>query len=791
MKEKHHFSLGQKTEALLHNNMGFKTEDADNRPAAASYPPLEGRKLDALRILLIEAVHLVSSQMVERRLREGVKKLQSTLARLGDLCSKILEAPVDASVIQICHRGFTSSASRTGEFDYDLVFGDVVVDLGIAKSMARRMGVQMSHLDKRLLKSFEVFSNQFINSLDIRVPNQDSVTQMEEFQMCLFILARFHQASKMGGLIKIDYFNETKFIPTIQNLMGQDDPNLTMLAGLNNLSHDDMDQLIKTALEESKKDDDLLKNGLHNAILSSKTAKGKLKRPPIEVNGSRYEIARPGWEQKESTRSDGQANQEVDNNSTNAEETENILHEEPNDRITQLIRENFSKDPKIANGMIKGVYGNDYKRINARQLASRVNLVSRLLDALEKNPQAEKILKELLNHIEGRMEQVSENVLGDIAIQDGVLKVRMGGKEGTVGKINPRLLKTISSTKSRVGIRKKMRNIVRGQSTFTPRDYKALADDFNIPVQDAKDIVELLKGCFDDKGRFLRKNFEASIPAFAKYERKIFEFVWQYLKDTLRRQDRVAFLNSLQHLIAAMKQPQQAIGVLMTDFLKTPTVVSYSDRNAIMLSNLLIRKYNKELNLDIEMTPEEVLLVREGIDMKIAEAVSKVIDASQERFMRKMRTIRNKIRIALGLGDQTDSTPMPLRYLVTLEREVFIFLALVRGKTARTLLRHAANTYGDPSSDIYRLKHSRKNLIVVMQHLKVILRALARIGTESDLSLLDRIGNSDQGFMRLAQKGQEQDKVRQVLRWAEISRDTILKKTVKDSRDADGFTVAR
>ncbi len=474
----------------------------------------------------------------------------------------------------------------------------------------------------------------------------------------------------------------------------------------------------------------------------------------------------------------------------NLEEMEEMLSEEPNDRLTQLIRENFSKEPQMAKGMIKGVYGNDYKRINAQQLANRINLVSRLLDAVEKHPEGEQILKEVLNHIEGRIEQVSESVLGNIAVQDGILKVRVGGREGTIGKINPRLLKTIAVSKSRVSIRKKMRNIVRGKTTFTARDYKALADDFGIPVQDAKDIVELLKGCFNEEGHFLRKTFEANIPAFTRWERRIFEFMWQYLKGTFRRQDRVAFLNSLQHLIAAMKQPQQAISILMTDFLRNPTIVSYSDRNAIMLSNLLIRKYNKELNLDIEMTPEEVLLVREGIDRKIAGAVAKVLDASQDRFMRKMRTIRNYVRIVLG-GVRADTAPMPLRYLITLEREVYIFLALLEGNTAHRLLRSAANTYGDPSADIYRLKDSRKNLIVLMQHLKVILRALGRIGTETDLSLLDRINNSDQGFMRLALGSQEEDKVRQVLRWAELSRENILKRTMKDSRDTEGFMVIR
>lgn len=794
MNDEKKFKLDEQAEKLFQS---LETALEEEGPLFGALPPLtmEETELDAWRALLIEAVHLIASHITERQLREGVMIEEYSFARLGEIFGKIADAPLDADILQICHRGFTSSASRSGELDYELVFGDIMIDLSVARSMIKRMGIRMSHLDKRLVKAFEVFSNHYINSLDIRLPEPDSVSQLEDLQLCLLILSRYHQASKMNGPIRIKQDGEIKTLPLIQNHLRQDDLNLTMLAGLNRLGAAAMDKIIKNTLAATPKGHSALKDGIYSAIITARTPNGKLKRPPIEVNASQYEIVRAGRRRRAAARSnepipiDAQKT-ETGKSGDNLEEMEEMLSEEPNDRLTQLIRENFSKTPQMAKGMIRGVYGNDYKRINAQQLADRIYLVSRLLDALEKHPEGEKVLKEVLNHIEGRIEQVAESVLGDLAIQDGVLKVRIGGKEGAIGKINPKLTKTLATSKSRVSIRKKMRNIVRGKSAFTPRDYKALADDFGIPVQDAKDIVELLKGCFNEEGQFLRKVFEASIPAFTRWERRIFEFMWHYLKETFRRQDRVAFLNSLQHLIAAMKQPQKAISVLMTDFMKNPTMVSYSDRNAIMLSNLLIRKYNKELNLDIEMTPEEVLLVREGIDRKIAGAVAKVLDASQDRFMRKMRTIRNYIRIVLG-GVRADTAPMPLRYLITLEREIYIFLALLEGNTARRVLRSAANTYGDPSADIYRLKNSRKNLIVIMQHLKVILRALGRIGTETDLSLLDRINNSDQGFMRLAMGSQEEDKVRQVLRWAELSRENILKRTMKDSRDTGGFMVIR
>ncbi len=791
MKDHNKFKLDDEAQQLF-TELDIAPDDQPAAPSRSNSLTVDETELDAWRALLIEAAHLIASHIVEKQLREGVKSDQSSFTRIRDILKKLAGIPLKTKIIQICHRGFTSSASRTGELDYELVLGDIMIDISVAKAMVKRMGVQMSHLDKRMMKAFEVFSNHSINSLDIHIPNPKSVRQMEELQFCLLILSRYHQASKMNAPIRIEQHGQVKTLPLIQNHLRQDDPNLTLLAGLNRLSPAAMKKIIQTTRTAAEKNPDALKDGIYNAIITTDEIKKKLKRPPIEVNASQYEIVRAGRQRMAAARQNEQAPIEEDVSDTGGddEEIEEMLSEEPNDRLTQLIRENFSGDPQQAKGMIKGVYGNDYKRINAQQLANRIHLVSRLLDALEKHPEGEKILQDVLNHIEGRIEQVADSVLGDIAVQDGILKVRVGGKEGSLGKINPKLIKTLATGKSRVSIRKKMRNIVRGKSEFTARDYKALADDFGIPVQDAKDIIELLKGCFNEEGQFLRKNFEANIPSFTRFERRIFEFMWHYLKGTFRRQDRVAFLNSLQHLIAAMKQPKQAISILMTDFLKNPTIVSFSDRNAIMLSNLLIRKYNKELNLDIEMTPEEVLLVREGIDWKIASAVSKVLDASQDRFMRKMRTIRNYIRIVLG-GSRSETSPMPLRYLITLEREVYIFLALLEGRTAQRMLRSAANTYGDPSADLYRLKESRKNLISLMQHLKVILRALGRIGAETDLSMLDRINNSDQGFMRLALGSQDEDKVRQVLRWAELSRESILKRTMKDSKDTEGFMVIR
>ena len=46
---------------------------------------------------------------------------------------------------------------------------------------------------------------------------------------------------------------------------------------------------------------------------------------------------------------------------------------------------------------------------------------------------------------------------------------------------------------------------------------------------------------------------------------------------------------------------------------------------------------------------------------------------------------------------------MPARFLLALEREVHIFLALVGGKTAATILHSSLKVFGNPEAPFYRV----------------------------------------------------------------------------------------
>jgi hypothetical protein len=157
-----------------------------------------------------------------------------------------------------------------------------------------------------------------------------------------------------------------------------------------------------------------------------------------------------------------------------------------------------------------------------------------------------------------------------------------------------------------------------------------------------------------------------------------------------------------------------------------------------MLTNVLLRTYNKELDVDVEMTPEEVLNVRNGLDQDIVNFVQLRIDKLETRFAAKVRTIHEKL-IALLQNPPMATTDFSIRHLLFLEREIFIFLSLLAGKTARMILISALNEYSDPDAGIYRYPRSAAYLPILLQQLKIIARGMGRIGSINDAVLMQKI----------------------------------------------------
>jgi len=56
-----------------------------------------------------------------------------------------------------------------------------------------------------------------------------------------------------------------------------------------------------------------------------------------------------------------------------------------------------------------------------------------------------------------------------------------------------------------------------------------------------------------------------------------------------------------------IRQPIRIIRFLLGDFVVDPSVIFFPDRNAMMLAIQCLRTYNKQSQIDIELTPETAM----------------------------------------------------------------------------------------------------------------------------------------------------------------------------------------
>jgi hypothetical protein len=250
----------------------------------------------------------------------------------------------------------------------------------------------------------------------------------------------------------------------------------------------------------------------------------------------------------------------------------------------------------------------------------------------------------------------------------------------------------------------------------------------------------------------------------AQYENVIFEILWCFLKETPRRQDRLNFLNALQLLMVRLRNPKRAVQFLLADICQSPSAVAFTDRNAFSLANVLLHKENKELYIDINRTREDVLNIHRRINKEVRQYVFWRLDVDQVRIISKMRTIHKFLQDALSTPG-AESRPFEIPFLLALEREAIIFLAIAGGHTARRFLRELLDQYGAPDSDFYGQAAQTKSLSELMAHLQIVIRALGRAGNSEDVARLSALQEKEDAFCRLAPHPAHTLRVRQSLKW--------------------------
>ena len=710
----------------------------------ASLSADDEQKIDIWRMLLVDLVQYFTLSIVDDRHLKKDQPRDISIMRFIDTLRQIDQMPDHERVILIRSKETFFSGDRPVKKDYAVFFGNIVLDRRCIRAMIKRVGVRISYLESRLAKAFEMLARYQIRTLHIEIP-RESPADIERMRTSLRILAAYHQALTTRATV---YYlkNDTETpLALIYDENNQPNPNLTMLSGLNDLPPEALKAFVnKVDAWMRRPESQALRKqftSIYSALFGIKKIKEKLRRLPFEINNVQW---------------------------TMLERVHDVISTEKA-QLVQLVEVKFGGSPEEGAKMMECVYGTDFDKIDAVTLVSRLLLAAKILENIEDDWEYATITDEILINIKKRLECVPDDVFFTIDLTESEISFADAGGGIFRGALPPGLSHIVHFYKGRSRTKQKIKSMMKGPVVFDDADYKNIAEAFQIDRVEATELVELLAGCFDENRQFAREAFEKQIPEFARHEKSVFEFLWYYLSEILTRKERIAFFNALQHLIDRLKQPKKVILTLISETCRNPMAIKYSDRNAAMLCTILTRTYNKELHIDTEITPEEVLRVKEGLNQTVIGATARWIESDQKRLFKKIRTIHRALKMALD-EQPPDGEPMPVFFLLALEREIYIFLSLIGGETAFSVIRSAVRELGDPDARIYKYKKSMSVLSNLIQLLQTTIRALARAKEREDIALLKQIRNREERFIELNRDDKRYvDLVRRAMRWADTS----------------------
>jgi len=761
---------------LLEELGGIGTSDIDDPSDQSSEAFLESLsaksdELDKWHILMVELAYILNASFRDVHYWEGVKSKQDTFLQFVKTLHELDRMQQHDKTVHIKYRG-SHLTDFPAKHDYIIQFGELVVDYNVVSELIKRQGIRFKHFEGRIKKAFEAFAEQAISSVTLRIPGR-SQRSLELMQISLRIFSCYNQAAEALTPISFEKNGKQRSLMPIANEYDQPDPNLTLLAALNDLTETSMQGLVRKVaplaggnnVEHSEEHC----SRVYQTIFKVKNLREKLIRPSLEVN-SDNSLAM--FMSQGETAPDEVVIEEFDSSPAHHLSLD-IDPAALKNGVAQFAKTSFKGSLQHTKLAMKSVFAQDYNQVNLKILGQRFKLLSHLLNTMEKNPRGQKIIDGVLETLQTSIDQVPDEQLDDLVVQDNLIKFWSGEKEIVVGETDNNLLEVLEVSKERSIDRKKCRSIINPYEKLEDADYQALAERFGVTAADAEKIVSLFKKCFDKQGNFQRAAFAKIVSDFLRYEKIIFEILWDFLKATPERKDRLPFLNSLQFLVKETRQRVKALKILLADFMMNPSRIGFPDRNAIMLANQFLRTYNKEINMDIEITPEEVLLVKIGLDQKAAGYAAWRVDGEQKKFLEKIVMIRRRLIESLTTA-RNDEGPLPIRFLLALEREVHIFLALAGGITAAMVLRSALKVYGNPDSQVYHMKESAGHMTSLIQHLAALIRGLARVGTTEDLALLDEIKQHKEGFLELGGKDQRHEAlVKRIMGWIDMAQNEI------------------
>ena len=699
----------------------------------------EQKRFDAVRAMIASLVNQIGVWLDGQA---GIHKggsHQNSYGQFERTMVTLSQNPLAGNTTLIRHRGAFGGKEVDNKTDYEVLSGDISLDADITRTIAKGPEEDPSPLLVKLNRGFATLWNFNINNLLLRFPKGKK--ELKRLCISLQFAAQFFAAVEKNSPITISLGGKSVSLAPIHDEKNKPDLNLTLLAVLNGFQPPKMQGIVNKVSSLIQSTETTAKKyqftSIYDAILNIKRFRSRLIPSPIEVNNVKWLMV----------------NEEKAPVSPQMANVARLVMDQTGGSSTETVR------------VLKSVYGEDYANIDSGQIAERLQLTSGLLDTIEKKSKNEEIKTEVLNNVEERLGTVNGNVFDNIHIEGNRIKAHTPGKGTFIEKVHTKIIKMITFQKNRSATKKKMTRMVHNVIDFDHQDFETLAEDFKVSVDEAKTLVKLLKSCFDSRGKFSRSTFARIMPDLERYERKIFDFLWHNLKESLHQSDRSAFLDSLQLLVDRLKQPKNSLAVLLEDLYQNPSVIRFSDRKAFMLGNRLVRSYSQEI-VSYQITPEDVLLTDKGVDPQITGYAAWKVDKNQDKFFEKIRTIHRRLLEALD-ADEDQKQLLGVHDLLALEREAYIFLALVGGNTSRSVLLSALKEYGHPDSDLYQLRQSQINMADLLQLVKVVMRGVGLVGDSNEVTYLDQVIGHLEVFAQLTHSLHETDLINQLKNTAE------------------------
>jgi hypothetical protein len=378
----------------------------------------ERRRYDALRALFVNLVYQVGIYLNSCSKNGEEDLIKRTLAQFANIFGKLSKNPEAGNKALIRYKGAFGGDQIDKKTDYEILSRAISFDTAVVHAISKGQGTDSSQLLEKLTRGFDTLWNHNIVNFLLKIPR--SRPELQRLLLSLQFAARYFTAIEKNSPVTIPMSGKPVSIQPIHNENSVPDLNLTLLAVLNGLSSERMqamvnkvDSFMRSSEYKTKK---YRYTSVYDAILQVKQFRSRFRPSPIEVNNIKWLMVND----EETPVSDQMAD------------------------VARLVMDSSGGSGVETARVLKSVYGEDYAKIDSRQIAERLSLSSGLLKTIDTESKSEDMETEVINNMEERLSQVKEDVYDNIQIEGDQIKAYTPGKGTVTEKVHTKIGKIVS-----------------------------------------------------------------------------------------------------------------------------------------------------------------------------------------------------------------------------------------------------------------------------------------------------------------------------------------------------------